>query len=60
MIPSRFSYYRRRAREHRALARTAAHPEHRAMHDRLVEAYLALARLHRPRKLLRLKPAMPG
>lgn len=57
MIPSRHEYYRRRAKEHRLLARAANLPEIRAMHDRLVEAYTGLAKLHRPRKLLYLKPA---
>ena len=57
MIPSNHSYYSRRAREHRALADTARHGDQRAMHERLVEAYLALANLHRPRKTLSLKPA---
>ncbi len=55
MIPSGHSYYHRRAREHRALAQVAAGAEERAMHSRLVEAYEALARSHRPRKLLHLK-----
>ncbi|HZV57226.1 MAG TPA: hypothetical protein VFF89_06080 [Sphingobium sp.] len=55
MIPSRHSYYHRRAREHRALAQAATQAEDRAMHNRLVEAYEALAHRHRPRKLLHLK-----
>ncbi|MBO9576895.1 MAG: hypothetical protein J7494_14285 [Sphingobium sp.] len=58
MIPTRHSYYRRRAQEHRVLARAASLPEIRAMHDRLVEAYTGLTRLHRPRRQLRLKPAI--
>lgn len=57
MIPSGHSYYHRRAREHRALARTASHPEQRAMHDNLVQAYVGLARTHRLRMRLRLKQA---
>lgn len=51
MIPSDYSYYSRRAREHRALASAARHSDQRAMHERLVEAYLSLAQMHQPRKL---------
>lgn len=50
MIPSAHSYYVRRAREHGALARAATHADQRSMHERIVEAYTALARLHEPRR----------
>jgi hypothetical protein len=46
MIPTRHDYYKRRAREHRALAGRAASAKDRAMHSTLVEAYLGLARQH--------------
>ena len=55
MIPSRHAYYRSRAREHRALAQRAIAPEQRMMHDRLVEAYAALARQARLRQVVKLK-----
>ncbi|MCW2337152.1 hypothetical protein M2337_001385 [Sphingobium sp. B2D3A] len=55
MIPSRHAYYRNRANEHRRLAQVAAEPAQRLMHDRLVEAYLSLARESRLRQVVRLK-----
>ena len=55
MIPTRYDYYRNRAREHRQLAQTAAEPEQRSMHDRLVRAYSDLARQSRLRHVVRLK-----
>ncbi|MBU0557723.1 MAG: hypothetical protein KKD64_09065 [Alphaproteobacteria bacterium] len=55
MIPTRYTYYRNRAREHRRLAQTAIAPEQRSMHDRLVEAYTDLARQSRLRQVVRLK-----
>ena len=58
MIPSDYSYYSRRAREHRALANAARHGEQRAMHEKLVEAYLSLARLHRPQRNVALHPCV--
>lgn len=57
MIPSNYSYYSRRAQEHRALANAASHTDQRAMHERLVETYLALAQLYRPREFPRVKSA---
>lgn len=54
MIPTRFTYYRKRAREHRRLAELAS-PETRMMHDRLVDAYNSLARQSRLRQVLKLK-----
>lgn len=55
MIPTRYTYYRNRAREHRLLAESAAAPEQRLMHDRLVEAYISLARQSRLRRAVRFK-----
>ena len=55
MIPTRYEYYRRRAREHRDLARGAASTEQRAMHEKLVGAYGELARKYRTRQTLSLR-----
>jgi hypothetical protein len=57
MIPTKHDYYKRRAREHRRLASSAADADERMMHDRLVEAYTALARKYRLRQIIRLSPA---
>ena len=56
MIPTRHDYYKRRAREHRHLAATAAYDEDREMHERLVDAYTKLARKHGLRQVVTLKP----
>ncbi|MDD3800404.1 MAG: hypothetical protein PHE36_14635 [Novosphingobium sp.] len=55
MIPTRYEYYRARAREHRALAQRAASPEQRTMHDRLVGAYTGLARKYALRQTVSLR-----
>ena len=55
MIPTRYDYYRRRAREHRALAKHAASHEQRAIHEKLVSAYGELARKYRTRQALSLR-----
>lgn len=55
MIPTRYDYYRRRAREHRNLAQDAASTEQRAMHEKLVSAYGELARKYRTRQTLSLR-----
>ena len=55
MIPTRYDYYRRRAREHRDLAQGAASTEQRAMHEKLVSAYGELARKYRTRQTLSLR-----
>lgn len=55
MIPTRYEYYRRRVREHRALAKGAADTEQRAMHEKLVNAYGELARKYRTKQTLSLR-----
>lgn len=55
MIPSRYDYYRQRAREHRELSQSAGEAVQRTMHDRICEAYMGLARQSRRRQVLSLK-----
>ena len=55
MIPTRYEYYSRRVREHRALAKDATDTEQRAMHEKLVNAYDKLARKYRTRQPLSLR-----
>ena len=55
MIPTRYEYYSRRVREHRALAKGATDTEQRAMHEKLVNAYGELARKYRTRQPLSLR-----
>jgi len=54
-VPTRYDYYKARAREHRQLAAKAMNAEDRAMHERLVKAYTGLAREHCLRQVLTLK-----
>lgn len=54
-MPTRYEYYKARAREHRQLAAKALHPEDRAMHEQLVKAYTGLAKEHRLRQVFTLK-----
>lgn len=54
-IPTRYDYYKARAREHRQLAAKAMNDDERTMHERLVKAYLGLAREHCLRQVLTLK-----
>lgn len=56
-MPNRYDYYKARAREHRLLAAKAPNPDERSMHDRLVKAYMALARKYCLRQVLRVKAA---
>lgn len=58
MIPTRHDYYRRRAREHRALAARAIDGELQQMHERLVSVYTQMARDSRLRQNIRLRPDM--
>jgi hypothetical protein len=53
MIPTRYDYYKARAREHRRLAQRSA--QDRAMHLRLVEAYGELARKYCLRQVVSLR-----
>ena len=55
MIPTRYDYYRARAREHRTLAARATDAEQRSMHDRLVGAYTELARKYALRQTVSLR-----
>ena len=55
MIPTRYDYYRSRAREHRRLAQRAANEDQRSMHDRLVGAYTDLARKYALRQTISLR-----
>ena len=55
MIPTRYDYYRSRAREHRRLAQCAANEDQRSMHDRLVGAYTDLARKYALRQTISLR-----
>ena len=55
MIPTRYEYYCRRAREHQSLAERSADPEQRDMHQRLIGAYGELADRYRPREKLSLR-----
>lgn len=54
-MPTRYDYYKRRAREHRLLATNALHDEGRAMHERLAKTYGELARKYCLRQVLRVK-----
>jgi len=55
MIPTAHDYYRARATEHRRLALAAGADAQRAMHERLVEAYCALAERHKRKLVVRLR-----
>lgn len=52
MIPNQVEYYKRRAREHRALAATSTVADRQAQHQQLVLAYTVLARRYRLRQRL--------
>lgn len=54
-MPTRYDYYKRRAREHRLLATHALHDEGRAMHERLANTYRELARKYCLRQVLTVK-----
>lgn len=54
-IPTRYDYYKARAREHRLLAAKAMNADERTMHERLVKVYMKLARQHCLRQVLTLK-----
>lgn len=54
-IPTRYDYYKARAREHRLLAARAKNADERTMHERLVNAYVGLAQQHCLRQVLTLK-----
>ncbi len=54
-LPTRYDYYKARAREHRLLAAKALNGEERSMHERLVRAYMKLAKEHCLRQVLTLK-----
>lgn len=56
-MPTRYDYYKARAREHRVLAAKAPNAQERAMHTNLVTAYQALAREHCLRQVLTVKAA---
>lgn len=55
MIPTRHDYYKRRAREHRRLASLSTCVEQRLAHEKLVEAYLTLARRYRLKQTVALR-----
>lgn len=54
-VPTRYDYYKARAREHRVLAAKALNVDERSMHERLVKAYMKLAKEHCLRQVLTLK-----
>ena len=54
-VPTRYDYYKARAREHRQLAARASNDDQRTMHERLVGAYMKLAQEHCLRQVLTLK-----